>query len=659
MTLIGAALPILLSAFAPAPPNRLPLRRIGRRRPPGGRHRHPRRPGIPDRRGGRPGRRPGGGRGGPALPRGGAPLRRRAAAGPWARIPSPRWTRSSALVKRLGPAGHGRCPGPRPHGRARRALRRVSRRAARATHPISRSAPRSTAPTARAATATSAAATDRWRPDWIRRPPNLADWAALRDQSPLDFYRRVSIGVVGTAMPAFEDRLPARDRWAVALYASTLRLPPASGEAPQACRASPPPARCPTPSCSTRSARRQDGSGGGLARARGGPRPPERSSAAGEVLAGSRAEVDSAYAMARTGDPGRRHHGPQRLHDLRAGRARAREARTPAWPPSWRPTFAALRAAAIQGAGPPSSTRRERGLTEGLDRAGDGARRGALAAQPVHPVLRDHAARGPRGDPDRRRADDVPRQDGRRRTAGAMSTRAFSPRSSRACSPRSRWRRCSTSRRRTRRRSKGVTMVRRHRGPVLRELLAAEQDGSGEVEPFRQEQGARRRHQRLRARARLGGVSRGVPRGIRDGAVLQGADHLRRRHGRGARSDRRRACWSGARAARRRLRRDEPVRHPAAAQAVLRGDQRLPVLHGLRLRRGRDRRAAGGRVRAADPGVVGAADTGTRHPSDGRDAGGPGSSWSVLALVALVWTFVIEPRRALAAERRRSDEAVA
>jgi hypothetical protein len=30
-----------------------------------------------------------------------------------------------------------------------------------------------------------------------------------------------------------------------------------------------------------------------------------------------------------------------------------------------------------------------------------------------------------------------------------------------------------------------------------------------------------------------------------------------------------------------------------------------------------------------------------------------------LALVALVWTFVIEPRRTLAAEQRRSDAAVA
>jgi hypothetical protein len=30
-----------------------------------------------------------------------------------------------------------------------------------------------------------------------------------------------------------------------------------------------------------------------------------------------------------------------------------------------------------------------------------------------------------------------------------------------------------------------------------------------------------------------------------------------------------------------------------------------------------------------------------------------------LAVVALLWTFVVEPRRAIAAERRRSGEAVA
>jgi high-affinity iron transporter len=57
-------------------------------------------------------------------------------------------------------------------------------------------------------------------------PADLADWATLRDQTPLDYYQRITIGTVGTAMPAFERTLPAADRWAVALYASTLRLPP-------------------------------------------------------------------------------------------------------------------------------------------------------------------------------------------------------------------------------------------------------------------------------------------------------------------------------------------------------------------------------------------------------------------------------------------------
>jgi high-affinity iron transporter len=66
------------------------------------------------------------------------------------------------------------------------------------------------------------------------KPADLADAAALSNTSPLDFYRRISIGVVGTSMPAFEARLSAEDRWAVALYASLLRLPPAAGSAPAA-----------------------------------------------------------------------------------------------------------------------------------------------------------------------------------------------------------------------------------------------------------------------------------------------------------------------------------------------------------------------------------------------------------------------------------------
>ncbi len=63
-------------------------------------------------------------------------------------------------------------------------------------------------------------------------PSNLADAAALYSRSPLDFYRRITIGVVGTSMPSYETTLPAEDRWAVASYASLLRLPAAQGDVP-------------------------------------------------------------------------------------------------------------------------------------------------------------------------------------------------------------------------------------------------------------------------------------------------------------------------------------------------------------------------------------------------------------------------------------------
>ena len=63
-------------------------------------------------------------------------------------------------------------------------------------------------------------------------PANLADAAALRGTSPLDFYRRITIGVAGTAMPSFETSHSADDRWAAAVYATLLRLPTPDGRAP-------------------------------------------------------------------------------------------------------------------------------------------------------------------------------------------------------------------------------------------------------------------------------------------------------------------------------------------------------------------------------------------------------------------------------------------
>lgn len=65
-------------------------------------------------------------------------------------------------------------------------------------------------------------------------PANLADFEGLLDVTPLAFYQRITIGVAGTAMPAYETRLPPEDRWALALYASTLRQVPPKGGVPDA-----------------------------------------------------------------------------------------------------------------------------------------------------------------------------------------------------------------------------------------------------------------------------------------------------------------------------------------------------------------------------------------------------------------------------------------
>ncbi|HXG44705.1 MAG TPA: FTR1 family protein [Gemmatimonadales bacterium] len=67
-------------------------------------------------------------------------------------------------------------------------------------------------------------------------PADLSDFRGLLDRSPLDFYQKVTIGVAGTAMPAYETRLPVADRWAVAAYASLLRLPPPRGDVPSGLR---------------------------------------------------------------------------------------------------------------------------------------------------------------------------------------------------------------------------------------------------------------------------------------------------------------------------------------------------------------------------------------------------------------------------------------
>jgi len=75
------------------------------------------------------------------------------------------------------------------------------------------------------------------------RPATLADAASLRASSPLDFYRRITIGTAGTSMAPYEHVLSVEDRWAVAAYASTLRLPRPEGTVPAPLRPYPVAAR--------------------------------------------------------------------------------------------------------------------------------------------------------------------------------------------------------------------------------------------------------------------------------------------------------------------------------------------------------------------------------------------------------------------------------
>ncbi|MGH7509612.1 MAG: FTR1 family protein [Gemmatimonadales bacterium] len=136
------------------------------------------------------------------------------------------------------------------------------------------------------------------------QPANLADAAALGDQSPLDYYRRITIGVVGTAMPGFELRLPARDRWAAALYASLLRLPAASGTVPLGLDEFATTGRMSDAELLS-ALEAHDSGGASLARVAAvrSVQADAAADGAGEVLAQVRAQLDSTYALARTRDP--------------------------------------------------------------------------------------------------------------------------------------------------------------------------------------------------------------------------------------------------------------------------------------------------------------------------------------------------------------------
>ncbi|MGH7559753.1 MAG: FTR1 family protein [Gemmatimonadales bacterium] len=132
-------------------------------------------------------------------------------------------------------------------------------------------------------------------------PPaaNLADAAGLRASSPLDFYRRVTIGVAGTSMASYESALSAEDRWAVALYASVLRLPRPVGGVPDSLRQFAATARM--SDAEVLAALGPGTTEGGLAAVRTFQSPGPGRVAIADVFATVRRRVDSAYELALDG----------------------------------------------------------------------------------------------------------------------------------------------------------------------------------------------------------------------------------------------------------------------------------------------------------------------------------------------------------------------
>jgi high-affinity iron transporter len=198
-------------------------------------------------------------------------------------------------------------------------------------------------------------------------PANLSSWTGLSGQSPLDFYRRINIGVVGTAMPAYEARLPASDRWAVALYASTLRLPQPAGAVPDSLRSFGTSGRLSDAQLLAALGHGHDSSAAALAQVAAVRAPAGIDLAAGTVLDQVRAQVESAYGLARVRDAGA---GPKALDAYMTFEQVEREvrAKNPALAGELEAEFAALRTQAASPVPAELSRVRER-LFVGLESA--------------------------------------------------------------------------------------------------------------------------------------------------------------------------------------------------------------------------------------------------------------------------------------------------
>ncbi|MGH7657581.1 MAG: c-type cytochrome, partial [Gemmatimonadales bacterium] len=133
-------------------------------------------------------------------------------------------------------------------------------------------------------------------------PADLTDAAALADASPLDYYQRITIGVAGTAMPAFETQLSEEDRWAAALYASLLRLPAPRGDVPPALRSFSTTGRMSDLEIAEAVGGHSDSALAMVAAVRSARTQPDDAEEMAGIFDRVRAQLDSAFALARAGE---------------------------------------------------------------------------------------------------------------------------------------------------------------------------------------------------------------------------------------------------------------------------------------------------------------------------------------------------------------------
>jgi high-affinity iron transporter len=200
-------------------------------------------------------------------------------------------------------------------------------------------------------------------------PANLTDRSVLLNQSPLDYYRRITIGVVGTAMPAFETRLAPEDRWAAAVYATLLRLPPPAGNVPAALQSFPTTGRMSDTELLAALGER-DTSAGALARVAAvrAFQPDATADVNAQVFSQVRVQLDSTYALARRGDTSASTHAFDAYMTFEQVERGVR-ARNPGLAAELESAFAALRTRAAGGATATELAAIRRQLDAGLENA--------------------------------------------------------------------------------------------------------------------------------------------------------------------------------------------------------------------------------------------------------------------------------------------------